>query len=650
MSSINHSSVARGSNGLQRQASWTRFRLTARGGVAILFVAMTGALSADQFEDEYVESPITNDERSHWSFQPLKRVAVPLLNDPWCRNQIDRFVAKSLGERELRPQLQATKRTLIRRLSLDLTGLPPTPAEVATFVSNPNPDVYNRLVDQLLGSTRYGERWALHWLDLARFSETDGFEHDKVRPQAWKYRDWVISALNADMPYDEFVRQQIAGDELFPEDDAASTATRFCLSGPDMPDINRADERLHTVLNEMTATVGEVILGLQVGCAQCHDHKYDPISQGDFYRLRANFEPALQLRRNKSLTVLSERPPYTSESHLMLRGDFQSPGPVVQPNVLRVVAADGFRYLPRTTINTEGRRTALADWLVSHDNPLTARVIVNRIWQHHFGAGIVQTPSDFGLMGSEPTNQLLLDWLSQFLIDHHWSLKKLHREIVTSATYRQRSFLNQDASVPERKAWNAALQLDPQALLLSRFPRWRLEGEAIRDSVLASSGQLNLKSGGPGIRPPLPKELVGTLLSSQWDVTEDRSEHARCSIYVFARRNLRFPIFEVFDRPSENASFARRSISTTAPQSLHLLNSRSSWDAAQHLSRLIRENCVLQSDQVNVAIERILGRWPTQLEREEFRRFWTRHAKLSSDPLSHLCLALFNSNEFVMVE
>ncbi len=644
-------------SGLKRVSEWSilpakliAFYLTA------FSLSLIGGMSAVRSENEtrhYSETPIDEFDRDHWSFQPLRQIEVPDQSSAgfgWCRNEIDAFVFRELQTRGLRPQREASHRTLIRRLSFDLTGLPPTPQEIEAFLSDTRVDAYDHLVERLLMSPRYGERWAQHWLDLARFAETDGFEHDKIRPDAWKYRDWVIAAFNEDLPYDDFIARQLAGDELFPGDESALTATRFCLSGPDMPDINSLDERRHTVLNELTSTVGEVFLGLQIGCAQCHDHKYDAISQADFYRFRAIFEPAVTLRKNESLATLDETFPYQKPSHLMLRGDFRRPGPELSPGVIRVVAKDGFQFAPQKKAESAGLRTALAQWLVSRDNPLTSRVIVNRVWQHHFGAGLVDSPSEFGVMGSDPSHPDLLDWLSLRLMDDGWSLRRLHRLIVTSATYRQRSRLPETASVEEKSAWKLSLEKDPQAKFLSRYPRWRLEGEAIRDAMLAVSGELNLTTGGVGVRPPLPSELVGTLLKNQWQVTKDESAHNRRSIYVFARRNLRYPIFEVFDRPSANSSCPARGSSTTALQSLHLLNSEFSLQTSRSVAATVLRNHPTEESRIDAIFQLSLGRPPSDAELSDVQKFFAASPLTSAERLTHLCLSLFNCNEFITID
>ena len=615
---------------------------------AMLISRAAPADDVPQADASYTEPPITASNREHWSLKPRTPVDVPATsNEHWQLNPVDAFIATELESRGLTPQSEADRRTLIRRVSLDLTGLPPTPDEVTSFIADESPMAFESLVDRLLALPAFGERSAQHWLDLARFAETDGFEHDNIRANAWRYRDWVIDAYNSDLPYDRFVRLQIAGDLLEPDNETAAIATQFCVSGPDMPDINSQDERRHTLLNEMTATVGEVILGMQIGCAQCHDHKYDPVSQADFYRLRAIFEPAISLKKNVSVTGLKEQFPYRQTSHVMIRGDYRRPGVEIAPDVLRVLESESLRYTVSPQPNSDGRRMALANWLVDPAHPLTPRVMVNRIWQQHFGTGLSSTPSDFGIMGMEPSHPQLLDWLANWFGDHGWSVKQLHRLIVTSATYRQRSRMPDDSSADAVTAWKPALEKDRDLQWLSRFPRQRLQGEVIRDAMLSVAGILSRKAGGPGVRPPLPIELRSTLLKDQWNVTEDTSEHSRRSIYVFARRNLRFPIFEAFDRPAANESCSRRSVSTTAPQALHLLNSEFSFRIAELLAGRIRRTATSVDQQIADAIQLILNRNPTASELADAQHFM---ADTGDDALTHLCLSLLNCNEFVFVD
>ena len=709
---------------------------------------------------EVVSEPeISSSDRLHWAFQPLSKSEVPAVRDvAWPVNAVDRFVLAQLEAAQLTPLPPADRLTFLRRVMFDLTGLPPTPAEQAAFLADPAPEARERLIDRLLASPAYGERWAQHWLDLGRFAETDGYEHDDLRPNAWRFRDWVIEALNGDLPYDEFVRWQLAGDLIRPDDPAASVATGWLLCGPDMPDINIQEERRHTVLNEMTSTVGAVFLGLQVGCAQCHDHKYDPLSQADFYRLRACFE-ACEIFRDHPIPTLVERAAYAArekergaasgdleprlaklmeaaeqrlrdknpdlkpnqkellaaltdserEQHqelsrqrdqlpklpelpagrvmregapkvcrLAIRGDFRRLGAELAPawpRVLRVATDPNEGPAPQTN-----SRLALAQWLTQPENVLACRVIVNRVWQHHFGQGLVRTPSDFGTMGVSPTHPELLDWLAREFPRHGWSLKWLHKLLLMSATYQQAS--RPDSSEwsdmtrqMAQAAWLKAKSADPQNKFLSRMPRVRLEGEAIRDSMLAAADELNTRRGGPGIRPPLPAEMVAMLLKNQWPVTPDVTEHRRRSVYLFVRRNLRYPLFEAFDRPDSNASCPRRNQSTIAPQALILLNSEVSLAAAQDLcGAVLHREPTERAGQVTLAYQRTVGRPPRTDELQtalEFLRTATERLEAAKRPASELaipdrlpagvsveyaaaftdfCLALFNLNEFIYVD
>jgi hypothetical protein len=665
-----------------------------------------------------VERPLTDDDRSHWAFQPIARPPVPATSGE-ATHPVDAFIAAKLHERGLQPLGTADRATLLRRVTFDLTGLPPTPAELANFLADDSPETWLRVVDRLLASPAYGERWAQHWLDLARFAETDGFEFDTVRPQAWRYRDWVISALNDDLPLDQFIRWQIAGDELAPDEPAAAIATGFLLCGPDMPDINNQDERRHTVLNELASTVGEVLLGLQVGCAQCHDHKTDPISQFDFYRLRAFFDrgdifqehpiatpaeraafqsemaqrgetagpveaelkrlddtarqrlreqnPDLlanadnlrsvlskeELARQKELKQqLSKLPPAPElprgrvfrmgsprTSHLYARGDFRRPAADVEPAFLRIAAAN---QSPPSTVT----RTDLAHWLTSPDHPLVPRVLVNRIWQFHFGTGLVRSPSDFGIGGAEPTHPELLDWLASELPRQGWRLKSLHRLIVTSATYQRAA---RPAALDDAN-WAALMAADPENRLWGRRTLQRLEGEAIRDAMLAAAGQLSDRRGGPGVRPPLPAELVGNLLKNQWNVSPDEVDHRRRSIYLFVRRNLRYPLFEAFDRPDTNQSCPSRARSTVSPQALALMNAELPAELAARLAELLRrDHPDSATAQITTAFERCLGRTPTKSELSRGAKFVSLPSP-ERDALAAYCLALFNLNEFVYVD
>ena len=341
------------------------------------------------------------------------------------------------------------------------------------------------------------------------------------------------------------------------------------------------------------------------------------------------------------------------ESHrLMIRGDFRRPGEELQAQVPRL-----FRFADLIVTPTKastGMRLGLARWLTDSRHPLTARVIVNRVWQHHFGTGLVDSASDFGLMGSTPVNQQLLDWLAGYLVQEKWSLKTLHRLILTSATWRQSSVLSQGVTPEQTTEWQQSLSGDPDARLLSRYPRWRLEGEAVRDTMLAAAGQLNRARGGPGVRPPLPKALVATLLRNQWNVTKDEQQHHRRSIYIFARRNLRYPLFEAFDRPSANVSCSERSQTTTAPQSLYLLNSEFTLRCARATAGKVDVADATEHEKIEAIFVRILSRTPTEEEFRVVTEYLTQLRKPEGSdhesPYTHLCLSLFNTSEFLFVD
>jgi hypothetical protein len=667
------------------------FRLNALVA-ALLMISGEMSLRA---QEAISEAPITDADREHWAFTPLVRPEVPQVKDEgtWVRSAVDRFVLARLEEKGITPQGGADWDTLVRRLSFDLTGLPPQDVGRASQpgqedgLGSPSysPDEYERRVDRLLASPAYGERWAQHWLDLARFAETDGFEHDKIRPDAWKYRDWVIAALNADLPYDEFVRMQLAGDlasgskfkvqsskleetlNFEPGTLNSVVATSFALAGPDMPDINSQEERRHYLLNEMTSTVGAVFLGLQVGCAQCHDHKYDPISQADFYRLRAFFESAIDLKKDVSVSVLKEQD-QPVESRLWVRGDFRQPGAIVSAAFPRIANPK------EDKVDNDNPRLALADWLTRSDHPLTSRVIANRLWQHHFGRGIVDTPSDFGILGSSPSHPELLDWLATELVRCDWSIKTMHRRIVSSTVYRQAGKFN----VPGSK-FKVEQNFEPGTLnfeLGLSFPRRRLDGEAIRDAMLSAAGLLDRQAGGPGVMPPLPGELTGTLLKGQWQEDPTEANHYRRSIYLFARRNLRYPLFDAFDRPDANASCPQRSQSTTALQSLQMVNSEFALLCARHLAGEVErggQRAESREEQILWLVRRVFNRDATEREVQLLEKFLKDQTVLlrsegrtaeelalpigtrPDDPyaaaaLVDLCLALFNASEFVTID
>ena len=719
------------------------------------------------------------DARHHWAFQKIVSTKVPAVRQSsWVGNPIDAFILAGLEARGIEPGPAADKTTLLRRVTLDLTGLPPTPEELAGFLADRSEHAYARVVDRLLQSPQYGERWARHWLDLARYAESEGFKADETRPNAWRYRDYVIQSFNQDKPYDRFVREQIAGDELWPDDPQAQVATAFNRHYPDESNARNLMQRRQEILNDITDTVGAVFQGLTYACARCHDHKFDPILQSDYYRLQAFFantaaqddvalvSPAQVKRHREQLAqweaktraireemaaleaphrraieqdyfdkypaeiqaILNkpeaERNPFEKQmawkarqyldpqSHeyiadtpavagklkgeekkrwqelqrqleefadlypgalptgsamtdlgheapktfVLYRGAFDRPKEEVAPGLMQMLYPAPPK-LPPGSDKTSGRRTALADLLTDPQNPLTARVMVNRVWQHHFGQGIVATPSDFGLKGERPTHPELLDWLSDRFVREGWSLRSLHRLIVTSSTYRQSSAYRE-----------AAAQADPANKWFWRFPRQRLEGEVIRDASLAVAGLLNPKMGGPSIFPELPAGMPTP--RGGWKVNAAAEERNRRSIYVFVRRNTRYPMFDSFDMPDPHESCSRRNVTTSPLQALTLLNSKQSMEWAQGLAgKVVAVAGVEPARQIEEAFRIAYGRLPDQAEQQRGLRFLREQQALLSDTserepadpkpsrpdlepgegaaLVDFCHALLNANEFV---
>ena len=613
--------------------------LLARAIVCFLILSPTIPCRAqDSSSQEIVEERITASDREHWSFAPLKRPDLPEVQDSaWCSSPVDYFVLAQLEEHRLSPSPVSPADRLLRRLSFDLLGLPPNTQEAKRFVqaSSKSEEVYAQKVDQFLNDPAFGERWAQFWLDLARFAETDGFEHDKVRKGVWRYRDWVVDSLNRSLPYRDFVQLQLAGD-LLTENHAVATA--FCTAGPDMPDINEQDLRRFDKLNEITGTVGSALLGLQMQCAQCHDHKYDPISQADFYRLRAVFSSSLPvMKRDKHVIELSEQAD-TPQPRLHFRGELGKPGPVVEAGFPRILVDP---ELPARCL-TNQPRIEFANWLFSSDNPITARVIANRVWQHHFSRSLPENPSDFGIIAGEPTHPKLLDWLACELMDSNWDMKHLHRTILLSSTYRQAGVAMQSKS--ESKEISTL-----RSELYGVFPQRRLEGEAIRDAMLACSGLLARQVGGESVMPSLPPEMTSTLLRGQWKASSRDEDHYRRSIYIFARRNLRYPMFDVFDRPDAGASCARRAKSTTALQSLQMMNSPFTFTCAEAMCKLLAHEGRSADAVVSDMFWSCYGRAPSSSETRLLADY-IRSSSNTEEGVLECVVAVFNSNEFLYID
>jgi len=630
--------------------------------------------------------------RQFWAFQPVKSPPVPKVRSSRFKiqNPIDAFVLARLQEKGLQPAPPASKAELIRRLSFDLTGLPPSPEEIKAFVEDRQPEAYDRLVNRLLESPHFGERWAQHWLDVVRYAETEGFEYDRHLPEACRYRDYVIQSFQRDKPFDRFVTEQIAGDELAADDSEGPTAAIFHRLGPVRRNAGNPEIALsrNEVLTERTDVIGAAFLGLTVGCARCHDHKLDPISQKDYYRLQAylagtqendillvppeekkeweaktkGVNSELRKLRNaadraegEERTKLNEQikaleaklPPYPAtipsvhndpaqrtEIHVLKRGEWEKKGEAVAPRPLSVLVEESLSELPA---DCSSPRTQLARWLTDPSHPLTSRVIVNRLWQHHFGVGLVKTANDFGKNGERPSHPELLDWLATELVKEGWRLKPLHRLIVLSSAYQQstRSLTTETAT-----------KTDPENRLLWRFNQRRLSAEEIRDVMLAVSGQMNEKVGGPSVMVPVDKELVHLLYKpAQWEVARDAAEHHRRSIYLIAKRNLRLPFMETFDQPALLTSCGRRESSTHAPQALEMLNGRLSNELAEAFAQRLEKEA--HADRPRI-IERAywlaVGRPPTSKERSLALAF------LKEQPLKEFALALFSLNAFIYVQ
>lgn len=713
------------------------------------------------------DSPaFTDSERAHWAFQPVARPAIPLPADPSrVRTPIDAFVLDKLNEHGLDFSPGVGKQAFIRRATLDLTGLLPTPDEVDRFVEDDSTEAYEKLIDCLLASPHYGEACGRDWLDLVRFAETAGFNADPLRPLAWKYRDYVVRAFNNDTPFDRFIEQQLAGDELFPDDVEALIATGYNRLWPD--ESNSSDVLLsrQDALNDLTANVGAVFLGLSIGCAQCHDHKFDPLPQRDFYRLQAFFagivprdrtligtgeeleryertlhawldETALLRNELRAIehtarsragaekrrkfpeivldaidtppdvrTALQQQLVFWSERQIVVtekdmnaqmseeqkqrRGQLRTqlmplnkkrPRPPAEVDVMAAISIPGkqpktflleggnyqkqgeelqpgfLSILPGSAAGTPKSRADLAKWLVDPANPLTARVMANRVWQSHFGRGLVENANDFGVQSPPPTHPELLDWLASELVARGWSLKSMHRLIMTSEVYRQGAGNGQ--SVAAERGFTA----DPENRLFWRFPRRRLSAERIRDTMLVASGQLNLQMGGPGVRPPLPAALGRR---DSWKVSEPNADHHRRSVYIFAKRNLPYPLLQAFDSPDMHESCARRESTTIAPQALFLLNSDETLGCARTFAeRLLHESSQIENAPaapdgtssraalIQHAYRIAYGRSPEESEQRDALEFLTSQGRLVDErsAVVDFCHALLNANEFLCIE
>jgi len=681
-----------------------------------------------------------------WSYQPVKAPAQPTVNNKnWVRTPLDAFVLAPLEAKGLTPSADTDRAAFVRRATLDAWGVIPTPEDVASFVGDTAPDAYEKLADRLLASPKYGERQARRWLDLARYADSTGFQNDETRPNLWRYRDYVINAFNQDKPYSRFIQEQLAGDELWPDNQEALIATGYMANFPDNHNSRDLVQRKYQITTDITDTVGKVFLGQTVECARCHNHKFDKISQKDYFSLQAFFanlsavdnipaakkgeverkydvtlakwedatkeirgkqkaiidtvrEQAEKHHKERYLTdsreaifkpksqwnaqdrwinhrlgyITDERSlaaylrdtaeskgadkNYTKEiadkwteydklseelkkfndlkpksgsteisamtelgypdappSYVFFGGDHERPLEQVQPAFPEAITDEKPDIKP--TAFSSGRRTALANWIASSNNPLTARVFVNRVWEQYFGHGIVETVSDFGKAGQKPTNPELLDYLADNFIKQGWSVKKLHRDILLSSAYRQSSAYREDVS-----------KADPDNKLLAVFPRKRLEAEQIRDSLLVASGKLEDKIGGPSVFPPVPANLGA---GNQWEVSKDVHDQNRRSLYIFTRRSVPYPLLESFNMASAQEAHSKREVTTSPLQSLTLFNSDVVFGWSQALAgRVINEAGNDEAAQLDRLYQILFSRAATGSEKETLQKFLNNHEKV----------------------
>jgi mono/diheme cytochrome c family protein len=604
--------------------------------------------------------------KSHWAFQPLAKAEPPAVNNSnWVTNDIDRFILRKLESAGLKPTPPADPATLIRRVTFDLIGLPPTPSEVAAFVSDSSPRAYEQLVDRLLASPHYGERWARHWLDLARYADSSGFHNDLDRPYAWKYRDYVIRSFMEDKPYPQFVAEQLAGDEVPHADETTLIATGFCRNGPSNDDnMGKTDAAIKQYradqLDDVISTAGAVFLGITIGCARCHDHKTDPFTAKDYYSLLAVFNgterfgsapetdklPGAKDKTNKKyhLQALIETKSNVPTTHVMRRGIATNLAEEVGPAVPAVLAGASVLFpAPPPDAKSSLRRLTLANWITSPDNPLAWRVLANRIWQHHFGRGIVLTPSNFGFAGGTPSHPELLDYLARHLIASGGRWKPVHKQILLSATYRQSS-----------KPPAENVELDPANRLVSRMNLRRMEAEIVRDAILAASGKLNPTFGGPGIKPRLPADLIPASQRNKWPLVSQEDEtHWRRSVYIYSKRQLLMPILELFDAPTTTDSCPQRMESVVPTQSLVLMNDEFVEAQAGYLAERVLSEA---GDDPERALDRmfqiVLGSPPGRERLRQAAAFVADRASAGDrvSAFTDLAHVLFNSSEFIHIQ
>jgi hypothetical protein len=582
--------------------------------------------------------------RDFWSLQPVVRPSVPRLSathtDP---HPVDAFIRRRLQQEELSPAPRADARMLVRRLYFDLIGLPPTHEQVEAFAADPTEDAWRVLVDRLLASPQYGERWGRYWLDVVRYAETCGYERDQVKPNAWKYRDWVIDAFNSDMPFNEFIVKQLAGDEVPGRTKDDVIATGFLMLGTWNDEPNDNADYQYDRLEDLVHVTSSAFLGLTVKCARCHEHKFDPIPQVDYYRMASAFWAGPVAARDRKLiggpsaeelgfddvlgwTDLGREP---RPLHVLRAGNRHAPLQEVQPSSLTAVRELFTEFdVPAGDSTTTQRRLQLARWIADDRNPLTARVFVNRLWQHHFGAGLVRSPNNFGFRGERPTHPELLDWLTAEFLAGGWRAKRIHRLILTSETWRQASLHPHGDEYAERDFNNQ---------FWWRAERRRLDAEALRDAMLWASGEIDLRVGGPSFRPSITQAaLEGLSRKSSAYAASSKEEQRRRSVYIFAKRHLLPPLMTTFDFADTTLPCGERNVTTVAPQALALLNNEFPHGRSTALARrAITAVGDGIDDQLEAAWRFALSRQPTEAELQLAREHVDRQRQRFANPPSN---------------
>ncbi len=597
--------------------------------------------------------PAGTDERTYWAFRQLEQGAPPLVeNGEWAQTGIDRFVLARARAEGIAPNGPVGRRKLIRRAYFDLIGLAPTRQEVEAFIADESSDAYEKVLTRLLASPHYGERWGRHWLDVARFGESHGYEADNERPSAWTYRDAVIRAFNSDLPFNTFIRHSIAGDVLQGDDPLAVALTGFITSGSTVTNVDGVDREKakYDKLDDIVSATGSAFLALTIGCARCHDHKYDPIAQRDYYRLVGFFLPGSARdrqiaigRSGSKVKGLAWNGGNKRKNPLLERGDTEKKSGDVGLGVLAALSPDDgdlARWVEASEKKSGDGRPGLAHWLTNVDDgagALAARVIVNRLWQHHFGVGLVKTSDNFGRVGDKPTHPKLLDWLAGELIRAGWKLKPIHRLIMTSAVYTQ------DTTWDKKRH-----DVDPENKLMWRRQPRRVQAEILRDSIMNTAGTLNRQLFGPSIKPWVSRDAIKTGSTNKWPTNvKDGPKTWRRSIYVFMRRSMRVPFFETFDVPDAMSSRGVREKTTVATQALLLMNNEFVRKQAEHFAGRLGQ---LENKEPRVAVEEAywlaLSRKPT----EEEIKLSLELINSEGQSLTNFCHILFTLNEFIYVD